>query len=370
MAAITDRDWDVVVVGAGPAGSSAARAAAEGGASVLLLDRARFPRYKTCGGGLIGISYAELPDSVVAAVVEEQTFAVRFSLRGRDRRTVREGRRVLGMVQRLRLDQALADAAVAAGATFADGVQVRSVEPDGVLTSAGRVRAGVVIGADGTSGQVARHVGVTIERTDLALENELAKPHGDWDDRVFIDWGPEPGSYAWMFPKEDHLTVGVIQAKGRPEATRRYLETWTAQLGLADAELQHSSGHLTQWRAGGSPLRRGNAIVAGDAAGLLDPFTREGISFALRSGRWAGEAAASADLDGYVSRVERELQPEIEAGARMLRVFERHPRLVHLGIGRVPLGGRTFLRVCRGETTLGRVVRHRWASAGLRLLGG
>jgi len=249
-------------------------------------------------------------------------------------------------------------------------VQVKSLEPHGVLTSEGAISAGVVIGADGTSGQVARHVGVEIERTDLALESELAKPHDDWDDAAFLDWGPEPGSYAWMFPKDDHLTVGVIQAKGSPDATRRYLETWTEQLGLAGAELQHSSGHLTQWRAAGSPLRRGNVIVAGDAAGLLDPFTREGISFALRSGRWAGEAAASADLEGYERRVERELQPEIEAGKRMLRVFERHPRLVHFGIAHTGAGGRAFLRVCRGETTLGRVLRHRWFSAVLRMFGG
>ena len=69
--------WDVLVVGAGPAGSSAARVAAEGGASVLLIDRARFPRYKTCGGGLIGISLGTLPRSVLATV-EQEVREVRF----------------------------------------------------------------------------------------------------------------------------------------------------------------------------------------------------------------------------------------------------------------------------------------------------
>jgi len=365
--------WDVVVVGAGPAGSSAARVAAERGASVLLLDRARFPRYKTCGGGLIGISIEHVPTSVLETV-EQRATSVRFTLRGRRPKTHRQDAPFLSLVQRERFDQALVDAAVAAGATFRDGVTVRGIADDGervtLSTSDGDILTSIVVGADGAGGRVGRHVGVIPGGVDLALEQEIVRPDDgrDWDDRVYLDWGADAGAYAWMFPKSESLTVGVIQRRGEQDATRGYLERYVGQLGLTGAEVIRSSGHLAQWRTPESPVHRGRVIVAGDAAGLLDPFTREGISFALRSGTWAGEAAASGDLERYSKRVRYELGGEIEAGARFLRLFERRPWLVHALIGYSGLGAGLFIRVCRGGTTLGRIMAHRSALFALRVI--
>ena len=376
--------WDVVVVGAGPSGSSAARVAAERGARVLLLDRARFPRYKTCGGGLIGTSLEYVPASV-RATIEQQVSSVTFTLRGGTANTHRSLSPFLALVQRERFDQALVDAAVAAGVTFADGVTVRGItastdETDAAAavtlsTDVGDIRARIVVGADGAGGRIGRYVGVTPGGIDLALEREIVRPADgrDWDDRVFLDWGSEPGSYAWMFPKTETLTVGVIQAKGAPEATRAYLDRYVGELDLTAAEVTRASGHLAQWRTADSPLRRGPVIVVGDAAALLDPFTREGISFALRSGSWAGAAAASAvrgtttALDSYVERVREELQPEISAGARVLRLFERRPGLIHGLIGYTVVGARLFIRVCRGQLTLADLLGHRAARFALAL---
>ncbi|WP_187270605.1 geranylgeranyl reductase family protein [Lacisediminihabitans profunda] len=376
--------WDVVVVGAGPAGSSAARVAAEGGASVLLVDRARFPRYKTCGGGLIGISLDHIPPSVLATV-EQRASAVRFSLRGGSARSLGAGRQFLALVQRERFDSALVEAAVAAGVTFADGVTVRSIAEDArgevvVSTDEGDIRARTVIGADGTSGRCGRYVGVVAGGIDLALELEIARPSAGaaFDDRVFLDWGGSPGSYAWMFPKNEVLTVGVIQAKGAADATRDYLREWVGRLGLQNDEVLRSSGHLTQWRTPDSPLRRGNVIVAGDAAGLLDPWTREGISYALRSGCWAGEAAAraahadesarAAALDSYPARIATGLAADIAAGLRLLRIFERHPGLVHFFLAYSGVGGRLFVSVCTGVRTLAGIVGTRVMRTALALL--
>ena len=202
-----------------------------------------------------------------------------------------------------------------------------------------------------------------------------------FENTVYFDWGAPRGSYGWMFPKEDVITVGVIQEKGHPAATREYLDTWMSQLGLEGHAVERSSGHLTRWRAADSPLRRGSVVVAGDAAGLLDPFTREGISFALRSGTWAGEAAAAhvrntsdphlldtVALDSYTARVIEELDPDIRAGERLLRVFERYPAIVHLFLGRSAVGTRLFIQVCRGTSTLGTIVKNRWARAALAAL--
>lgn len=369
--------WDVIVVGAGPAGSTAARVASENGASVLLIDRAQFPRYKTCGGGLTGVSLGYLPRSALATI-EQNSTAVRFSRRGRSIITRTAPTRFLGMIQRERFDQALVDAAVAAGVTFADDVQLKSIvqfdstdaEHVTLETTAGMLTARTVIGADGTNGRTGKFVGVETGGVDLALEHEILTPIGDnhWNDAVYLDWGQDAGTYAWMFPKAGLLTIGVIQAKGSPDETRAYLDRWTAQLGLADGVIERSSGHLAQWRTDASPLRRGNVIVTGDAAGLLDPFTREGISFALRSGTWAGQAAATGDLEGYVKRVRRDLAPEISAGERLLGFFEKHPAIVHFLIA-TPVGSRVFMRVCRGETTLGHVFSHRLVRVALRAFG-
>ncbi|CAN5400843.1 geranylgeranyl reductase family protein [soil metagenome] len=367
------------MVGAGPAGSSAARVAAEGGASVLLVDRARFPRYKTCGGGLIGISLAHLPASVLSTV-EQRTREVRFSLRGGSSRTHRRALPFLSLVQRERFDEALVTAAVAAGATFRDSVVVRAVEESDegvtVTTDGPTLRARVVIGADGTSGRIGRYVGVRNRGTDLALEVELTRtPESQaWDDSIAFDWGSAPGSYAWVFPKEDVLTVGVIQARGEPQKTRDYLEAWMQSTGLDGLETERSSGHLTQWRAPDSPLRRGSVLVVGDAAGLLDPWTREGLSFALRSGCWAGEAAAAAtigsgSLDDYGRRVLAELEPDIRAGERLLRFFEKHPRMVHFALAHTGTGMRLFLAVCDGTKTLGGILSNRFLGRTLRVFG-
>lgn len=354
---MTER-WDVVVVGAGPAGSSAARIAAARGRSVLLLDAARFPRYKTCGGGLIGVSLALLPPSTLAAV-ERRVATASFSLRGGSVRRVRSTRPFLALARREVLDQALVDAAVEAGATFRDHTRVTRLEEDAdgvVLTTAGgSIRADVVVGADGSAGIVGRHVGVRIARSDLGLEVELAGVGHDWANRVHLDWGRDAGSYGWVFPKDDRLTVGVIQRKGEGAATREYLARLLDGLGLADRERMHDSGHLTRWREPGSPVRRGRVLTAGDAAGLLEPWTREGISFALRSGLAAGVAAAGGDeqsLAEYERYVQEALEPEQRAGARLLRLFERAPGAFHLLMTRTGVGARRFVRFSRGEAGL------------------
>ncbi|MFB2582964.1 FAD-dependent monooxygenase [Herbiconiux sp. P15] len=496
--------WDVVVVGAGPAGASAARAAARDGASVLLLDRAAFPRYKTCGGGLLGESLSLIPEgarSTIESRVRETVVTDRFRRRFRLRTTEPH----LALVRRSEFDAALVRAAQDAGARFVDGVAVREIlaptdtdtardtetaagtvasagratDDGGVTdagtlasavratddggvndagrttdaggvndagrttdaggindagravgtgratgegtedgrvsggrteagtgaradtgvgggdagpvtlrgdlpasggqegrttlrTSAGIVSARVVVGADGSGGRVGRHVGVVAGGVDLGLEDEVEMPgdEAEWRDVVHLDWGGAPGSYAWVFPKRDSLTVGVIQKKGSPDETREYLAAWRRHLGLDEqtAPTLHSSGHLTQWRTPDSPLRRGGVIVAGDAAGLLEPWTREGISFALRSGTWAGEAAATGELDGYVRRVEAVLASEQRTGAELLRTFERRRALVHTLL-RTRSGARWFVRFCRGETHLSRLTHHRLAMHLARALG-
>ena len=176
-----DRPWDVAVVGAGPAGAAAARSAARTGARVLLLERAQVPRYKRCGGGLIGPSQLALRSAGIdpAALARDSVGRVRFTCDGA-RGFSRSAAPFLPLVLRSQLDEALVGAAVAAGAELRTGVTVTAydVRDDGVTltTSAGPVRARAVVGADGAQSRAAAQVGVRLGQVDLGLEAEVPLP--------------------------------------------------------------------------------------------------------------------------------------------------------------------------------------------------
>ena len=363
--------WDVVVVGAGPAGSSAALGAVRAGARTLTLDRAVFPRYKTCGGGLVGATLAALPRDL-AVPVRARVDAATFSFAGSRESTHRSRIPLLSMVNRAEFDEALLRHAVRAGAAAREGVAVTGVREDAdgvrVLTRDGEIRARRVVGADGSASRLARHVGVLTEQVDLGLEVELeAGSHAArWRRRVHMDWGSLPGAYGWLFPKGDRLTVGVIAGRGGSEDERRYLDRYVAGLGLAGARVLEDSGHLTRCRTPDSPLGLGRVLLAGDAAGLLEPWTREGISFAVRSGSAAGRFSAAAArtgddegaLAGYRRWVDAALAPEMRAGRELLRAFVARPALVHTLMARTAPGWAAFRRVCLGATSTTTLDRH------------
>jgi geranylgeranyl reductase family protein len=381
-----EASWDVVVVGAGPAGSSAARAAAESGARVLLLEKAELPRYKTCGGGLIGYSRRSLPPGFEIPV-RQRIDAISFTINGERLRTKKDrAGDLLALVNRAEFDLALAKSAVDAGAVLRTGSTVTGVEQDEsgravvTLADGGRIAAGAVVGADGSASRVARYVGVRCDQVDLGLEAEIQVPKAvadEWAHRVLVDWGPLPGSYGWVFPKGDVLTVGVISARGEGEATRKYYRDFIERLGLAQYPTISDSGHLTRCREADSPLSKGRVLVAGDAAGLLEPWTREGISFALRSGALAGTSAAELagvkDREvegdaGYAAAVDELLGVEMRAGSAMLKLFERHPGFFHRTVTLIPMAWKMFADFCRGKTSPAQLVRNPVARALIRTL--
>ncbi|WP_203995914.1 geranylgeranyl reductase family protein [Micromonospora lutea] len=355
--------WELIVIGGGPAGLSAAFVAARRGVRTLVVERAAHPRYKTCGGGLIGTSLAALAGRIEVPA-HDLVDRITFTLDGRGGFTRRHGAGPLvSMVRRGEFDDRLRAVAVAAGAELRERATVRSVEqgPDVVrvrLADGEVLLARTVIGADGSSGVSARHVGVRHRQVDLGLELELPVPPPEqarWRGRALLDWGPLPGSYAWVFPKGDRLTVGVIAGRGEGERTRRYLRRFVDRLGLAQVVPTHDSGHLTRCRADDSPLRRGRVLVVGDAAGLLEPWTREGISYALRSGELAGAAVAAADLARYERSVTERLTPAMRAGRRLLDVFSQRPAACHALLA-TPPGWRAFTRFCLGQADFDEVV--------------
>lgn len=370
------RVWDVVVVGGGPAGLAAAVTAARAGASVAVLERATHPRYKTCGGGLIGTSRA-IAEGWIDIPVRQSIDAASFTLHGGREFTRRhKGSPLLGLVMRDEFDHALRKAAQESGAVIREQALVRSVDSGESVATArlvdGETVSGrVLVGADGSGGVTARRVGAAYAQVDVGLEVELPVRGGlaaEWEGRIHVDWGRLPGSYGWVFPKGDRLTVGVIGDRRQGGQLKAYLAEFVAVLGLSGLEPLQDSGHLTRCRSGDSPLGTGRILLAGDAAGLLEPWTREGISFALRSGALAGAAAVADDpIPAYRAGLERELLPEMAAGRRLLAAFQRSPKPFHLAM-RTPPGWRAFTQLCRGELPLRDAMLRPSVRAGLKVL--
>jgi geranylgeranyl reductase family protein len=297
---------DVLVVGAGPAGSATALHLARAGARVVLAERARFPRDKPCGGGLTGRALRHAPCDV-EAVVEDRVDRFELGLRYRRRFERRSETPLILMTQRRRLDALLAEQAAAAGADLREAARVEDLAaaPDGATASVGRtrVRASVVVGADGANGTVARDAGLGegIVR-GVALEANVPWGRLDRDryrGRAVVELGVVPGGYGWVFPKETHANLGVGGWGGEGPRLRRQLARLARAHGLADGDLVDAKGHRLPMRRLDAPPARGRVLLVGDAAGLVDPLSGDGIYEAFVSARLAAEAILAGDLDGY-----------------------------------------------------------------------
>jgi geranylgeranyl reductase family protein len=346
---------DVLVVGAGPAGSATALHLARGGARVLLADRARFPRDKPCGGGITGRALKHAP-CPVEPVVEDvvHTFELRL---GYGRSFMRRSERPLVlMTQRRRLDEHLAQEAAAAGARFVDAARVEDVAAqNGHVTArvrGRRVQASVVVGADGANGVVAKTAGLGDDIVrGVALEGNV-----DWGclderryrGRALFDVGVVPGGYGWIFPKREHANIGVGGWGTEGPRLRGHLARLAASYGLSLTALSDVKGHRLPTRSPGGRVSAGRILLVGDAAGLVDPLSGDGIYEAFVSARLAARAILSGDLASYQAALEAELDAHLHASWVAKDALDRHPAAC-FWIARVPWVFEVVAGLLRGE---------------------
>lgn len=328
---------DVIIVGAGPAGTTLGYQLSRRGVKTILLDRESLPRDKTCAGGITARTVKSL-DFDLSPVIERTACGINFSYHLGGSFVKLSGQPFIHTVVRSRFDHFLAQKAMEAGATVIDGTSVDEFVTSGstteVRTSGGAYAGRIVVGADGAYSMVAKSAGLMRDVSlDLALEARVTftdKLMGV-DSMICIDLGQIPGGYGWVFPKKDHLSIGVGASARYSRQLRPHFDRILNHFGVdSDVKVR---GHLLPLRRKGMSIQRGNTLLLGDAAGLVHPFTREGIFYAVRSAQLAAPVIERAlgcgaiDLRGYQQAVDAQLMPSIDMGRSLLRIFTQSPRL-------------------------------------------
>ena len=361
--------FDAIVVGGGPAGSTTARELAAAGARVLVVDRAEWPRYKACGGGVPLRAERMLPFPI-DSVVEDSVSRIEMSARGKMAFTKRSNGPFARMVMRDRFDMLLLEQAQRAGAELRTGTVVRELDLNGrarIRADGFEAEADVLICADGAHSPVGRMAGLGGDLAECAAwEVEVRGRPRDasvGEAMTLIDLGYDPWGYAWLFPKAELLSIGIVLPRELAGQMKALTDSYLARLGLEGAEVEIARGHKIRFRRGGEAIASERVALAGDAAGLADEFTAEGISYAIHSGKLAARAtlralAGDGDLRSYQSDVEEEIQPELDAARAIAYMFygmlKRAQRPWMLASKHTPFLWGSLFAVQRGESSYAR----------------
>jgi geranylgeranyl reductase family protein len=305
---------DVLVVGAGPAGATAARALALGGARVRLLERSRFPRNKPCGGGITTRALRRFPhlESALGRIATHRVS--RLYLEGPSGRGIvlSSPAPAVVLVRRIEFDEMLARLAVEAGAELVEDAWVSQAQADedGVrlVTRDGRsFEAGYLVAADGVNGVVTRRLGIhdgwdgSAVALDMMEETPSERLRTLSPDTLWVSYGASgTDGYGYIFPKRDHVNVGIgcLLSYFREhigEAPYDVQQRFVSDLrkrGIVEGVSSRSDFTPYHIPVGG-PIRRtwrGRALVAGDAGGFVNAYTAEGIYYAMVSGELSGRA--------------------------------------------------------------------------------
>lgn len=362
---------DVAIVGAGPAGSIAAQRLARAGARVALLERATFPRDKACGDGVSASGLAVLERTGLGEWASQFTAPRILRLSAPDgqvldvRPEAKAGHCYGRTIPRQLLDARLAQAAVEAGTHLIEGTRVRGVVRSNggllrvVADGLGEIEAQMVILADGSNAPLTRQMGLVQTPPELVAVRQYLAGDAGPTERIEIHFERHitPG-YTWIFPVGDgsaNVGTGTFTQRVRRdgialrEILRRFASDPAAAQGrLAQAEpVGPARGHPLRTRLSDTRTHAERTLVAGDAAGLVNPLTGEGIATAMESGELAATQALRALEAGDFSA--QALAPYSQALKSRYSVDQQAGRILRLALNHPKLLNRIFRRLRQNE---------------------
>lgn len=359
------KDFDVIVVGAGPSGSTTAYELAKAGMSVLMLEKEKFPRYKPCGGGL-SLKIERILSVNIKDVIESTITGSYFTYQQKEGLYLWSDRPVAYMVMREKFDSLLVSEAVKAGATFMDGIKVKGITESGnsyeVICGEESFHCRYVIGADGVNGVVRRFIRPREIRTmaasieaEIPVERDLIDKHNNY---VHIDFGTIPYGYAWVFPKNGVLSAGIAGFRGVVKQPRKYFDQFLkAHSSIKEVSNYKYKGYPIPLFRNHQKLTKDGVLLTGDAGNLVDPFFGEGIYYAIRSGQLASSVVIDArdkghdTLSGYDELLDSELYPEFKAAQKISQFVYTFPRTWFDILTDKPELAEKYYNVLRGESS-------------------
>jgi geranylgeranyl reductase family protein len=362
--------YDAIVVGAGPAGAILAYLLGKSGLRVLLLEKANLPRYKTCGGGLTFKAIRDLPFDVRSTVEIEAGGGI-VTYHGQQLLRAEVQQPFAWLVMRDRFDHFLVQQAVNTGVELLDGVTVTGIEEEPhcilVQTTRGAFRASLLAAADGVNSIIASLAGLLLHReVGLALEAEVSVPTAAFEiqgNYATFDFGALQHGYGWIFPKSDHLSVGIFRAyPGKGAGMKGTLSGFIAsQPVLRDCQTLSLRGQLIPLGGVSSLLHKGRILLLGDAANLADPWLGEGIFYAIRSARIAAEEIIHflkgnfSDLSNYTSRINLEIVNHLRQARQLARLIYQFPWIGSYLLSKSLMMQQIIFGAIRGDKTFRQV---------------
>lgn len=347
--------YDVIVVGMGPAGASAAYELSQRGISVLAFDKQIHPRYKVCGGGLSARISRILPADF-PSIIEETVHRVQFTYGVQESFLIESSEPIAYMVMRQHFDQWLVEKAREVGTEIHEGeavVEIRDgAEGVDVVTKQGCYRSQVVIGADGVMSVVAqqcfpRRLLGSIPALESEVQGEFVHAFQETQTALISLQAAKKG-YGWIFPKQEGLSLGVGEfVKGTKRPKQSFLDFIAHEPTLTGLKIPAPLGHplpiadaIGKRHTWLGELVNGRAMLVGDAGHLVDPLLGEGIYYAVRSGQLAAKTVSDMlkdsvvhQLGAYETMVSREFGPEFRVAGKLAKVIYGLPRSIHRWAG-------------------------------------
>lgn len=375
--------FDCIVVGAGPAGGTAAYHLAKRGHSVLVLEKESLPRYKPCGGGVSPV-VAQWFDFDFSPAISMTVDKIRYTWKMGDPVEAEiKTAEPIWMVRRDIFDHFLVQQAQKQGAELRDTTEVKSIKFENdawqVTTSNGSFQGRYLIAADGAKGPMAKLLGFKERKRRLAGALEAEVPTSGENERTaYFEFGMLKNGYIWNFPKADGYSVGVGTFRGsEPQDFKSLLAEYGTMFGVNVSATKQYGHPLCLWD-GNQNLHTQNAVLAGEAACVVDPFTAEGIRPSIYSGLKASEAVSQAiagdpnALANYTQVINEEWGADMKWAQRLAGAFYQFPKIgYNLGIKRPSATERMVQILCgelRYSDVAGRAIKR--LSGGLLGMGG